>query len=172
MFCLQRNLVALLESSINYLEQAERYEMMAEVLKLLQPFYERSRDFKSMTEMYGKLHTAFRKVVDIMATGRRYLGTYFRIGFYGKVGDHTHTHTYTRTHTCTHTHHTTHNTHTHTQPFGDDNQIEYIYKEPKVTTLGEITLRLQKLYSRKFGAPEIVHIIQESKKVEFYTSSH
>lgn len=83
--CCQRNLVALLESSINYLEQAERYETMAEVLKLLQPIYERSRDFKSMMEMFGKLHSAFRKVVDIVGTGRRYLGTYFRIGFYGKV---------------------------------------------------------------------------------------
>ena len=38
-----------------------------------------------MTEMYGKLHTAFRKVVDIMATGKRYLGTYFRVAFFGKV---------------------------------------------------------------------------------------
>jgi len=34
-----------------------------------------------------------------------------------------------------------------------------------VTTLAELTLRLQKLYSRKFGTTEIVHIIQESGKV-------
>ena len=39
-----------------------------------------------MTEMYGKLHSAFRKVVDIMATGKRYLATYFRVAFFGKVG--------------------------------------------------------------------------------------
>ena len=38
-----------------------------------------------MMEMYGKLHGAYRKVVDIMATGRRYLATYFRIAFYGRV---------------------------------------------------------------------------------------
>ncbi len=82
---LQRNLVALLETSIKYLHQAERYEMMAEAYKLLQPFYEKSRDFKHMMEMYGKLHEAFVKVVDISTTGRRYLGTYFRIAFYGKV---------------------------------------------------------------------------------------
>ena len=42
----QHNLVSLLVSSINYLEHAERYEMMAEVFKLLQPFYEKQRDFK------------------------------------------------------------------------------------------------------------------------------
>ena len=34
-----------------------------------------------------------------------------------------------------------------------------------MTTLAELTLRLQKLYSRKFGSSEIVHIIQESGKV-------
>ena len=39
-----------------------------------------------MMEMFGKLHQAYRKVVDIEETGRRYLGTYFRVAFYGKVG--------------------------------------------------------------------------------------
>lgn len=43
--------------------------------------------------------------------------------------------------------------------------MQFIYKEPKVTALAELTLRLQKLYSRKFGSKDIVHIIQESGKV-------
>jgi hypothetical protein len=51
------------------------------------------------------------------------------------------------------------------QLFGDDNGAQFIYKEPKVTALAELTLRLQKLYSRKFNSKEIVHIIQESGKV-------
>ena len=51
------------------------------------------------------------------------------------------------------------------QPFGDDHEKEFIYKEPKVTTLGELMLRMQKLYARKFGASNIVHIIQEAGKV-------
>lgn len=51
------------------------------------------------------------------------------------------------------------------QPFGEDNGKQFIYKEPKVTALAELTLRLQKLYSRKFGSKDIVHIIQESGKV-------
>ena len=38
-----------------------------------------------MMELFGKLHQAYRKVVDIEETGRRYLGTYFRVGFYGRV---------------------------------------------------------------------------------------
>ena len=35
--------------------------------------------------MFGKLHQAFRKVVEIEVTGKRYLGTYFRVAFFGKV---------------------------------------------------------------------------------------
>ena len=59
--------------------------MMAEVFKLLLPFYERQRDFFHMMEMYGKLHEAFKSVVNIMTTGKRYLGTYFRVAFFGLV---------------------------------------------------------------------------------------
>ena len=51
------------------------------------------------------------------------------------------------------------------QPFGDDHGKQYIYKEPAVTTLAEIVLRLQKLYSKKFGMMTPVNIIQESRKV-------
>ena len=53
------------------------------------------------------------------------------------------------------------------QPFGEDHEKQFIYKEPKVTALAELTLRLQKLYSRKFGSKEIVHIIQESGRVKY-----
>ena len=51
------------------------------------------------------------------------------------------------------------------QPFGDDHEKQYIYKEPAVTTLAEIVLRLQKLYSRKFGPGTPVNIVQESGRV-------
>ena len=99
---------------MGYFEQAERYEMMSEVAKLIQPFYEKARNSKvpfpfihisefhsfihihpflshlphppqNMMEMFGKLHQAYRKVVEIEGSGRRYLGTYFRVAFYGKV---------------------------------------------------------------------------------------
>jgi hypothetical protein len=131
----QKDLVLLLETSMGYMEQAERYEVMSEVAKLLQPFYEEARDSKSMMELFGKLHQAYRKVVDIEETGRRYLGTYFRVGFYGR-------------------------------PFGDDHEHQYVYKEPAVTTLAEVVLRLQKLYSRKFGAGTPVNIVHESGKID------
>lgn len=48
--------------------------------------------------------------------------------------------------------------------FEDEDGKEYIYKEPKLTPLSEISQRLQKLYSDKFG-PENVKMIQDSGKV-------
>ena len=48
--------------------------------------------------------------------------------------------------------------------FEDEDGKEYIYKEPKLTPLSEISQRLLKLYSDKFGA-ENVKMIQDSGKV-------
>lgn len=48
--------------------------------------------------------------------------------------------------------------------FEDEDGKEYIYKEPKLTPLSEISQRLQKLYSDKFGS-ENVKMIQDSGKV-------
>ena len=49
--------------------------------------------------------------------------------------------------------------------FEEEEGKEYIYKEPKLTGLSEISQRLLKLYADKFGA-DSVKIIQDSNKVE------
>ena len=50
------------------------------------------------------------------------------------------------------------------QMFGDDDGKEFIYKEPKITGLAEISQRLENIYSRKHGG-ENVKLIMESAKV-------
>ena len=40
---------------------------------------------KLMSAMFKKLHLAYDKVVDVMATRKRYLATYFKVVFFGKV---------------------------------------------------------------------------------------
>lgn len=49
--------------------------------------------------------------------------------------------------------------------FEEEEGKEYIYKEPKLTGLSEISQRLLKLYADKFGADN-VKIIQDSNKVK------
>jgi hypothetical protein len=49
-------------------------------------------------------------------------------------------------------------------PFNDLNGAEFIYKEPNVTPLSAISLRLQTLFGKRFGADR-VSIIKDSNKV-------
>ena len=48
--------------------------------------------------------------------------------------------------------------------FGDDDGKEFIYKEPKITGLAEISHRLEDIYAKKHGR-ESVKLIMESAKV-------
>ncbi|XP_031567360.1 dedicator of cytokinesis protein 11-like isoform X3 [Actinia tenebrosa] len=128
-----KHLVEFLEKSAMFLERAERYEVMGEVYKLAIPIYEQERDFAGLASAYDNLSKAYRKVVDVMASGKRMLGKYFRVAFFGKV-------------------------------FGDDDGKEYIYKEPKVTSLPEISDRLQEMYTAKYRDNKI-KLIHDSAKV-------
>uniref|UniRef100_A0A8B9GMX1 Dedicator of cytokinesis 9 n=1 Tax=Amazona collaria TaxID=241587 RepID=A0A8B9GMX1_9PSIT len=127
-------LMELLEQCADGLWKAERYELIADIYKLIIPIYEKRRDFERLAHLYDTLHRAYSKVTEVMHTGRRLLGTYFRVAFFGQGF------------------------------FEDEDGKEYIYKEPKLTPLSEISQRLQKLYSDKFGS-ENVKMIQDSGKV-------
>ncbi|XP_042336149.1 dedicator of cytokinesis protein 11 isoform X2 [Sceloporus undulatus] len=127
-------LVELLEQCVEGLWKAERYETIAEISKLIIPIYEKRREFEKLTQMYRTLHGAYTKVLEVMQNKKRLLGTYFRVAFYGQTF------------------------------FEEEDGKEYIYKEPKLTGLSEISFRLLKLYGEKFGA-ENVKIIQDSNKV-------
>ena len=48
--------------------------------------------------------------------------------------------------------------------FSDDDGKEFIYKEPKITGLAEISHRLENMYSKKHGKGS-VKLIMESAKV-------
>jgi len=48
--------------------------------------------------------------------------------------------------------------------FEEDHAIEYVYKEPKLTSLSEISERLGKQYKDKFGA-DVVKMIMDSSPV-------
>ncbi|XP_068107031.1 dedicator of cytokinesis protein 11 isoform X2 [Hyperolius riggenbachi] len=127
-------LVELLEQCVDGLWKAERYEIISEVSKLLVPIYEKRREFEKLTQLYRTLHNAYTKILEVMQTGKRLLGTYFRVAFYGQAF------------------------------FEEEDGKEYVYKEPKLTGLSEISLRLLNLYGEKFGADN-VKMIQDSNKV-------
>nr|XP_040057666.1 dedicator of cytokinesis protein 9 isoform X9 [Gasterosteus aculeatus aculeatus] len=127
-------LMELLEECADGLWKAERYELISDIYKLIIPIYEKRRDFEKLAHLYDTLHRAYSKVTEVMHTGKRLLGTYFRVAFFGQGF------------------------------FEDEDGKEYIYKEPKFTPLSEISQRLLKLYSDKFGQ-ENVKIIQDSGRI-------
>ena len=97
--------------------------------------YEENHDYEALVKCYETLSNFHKKIVELKKTGKRFLGRYFRVGFYNQVF------------------------------FEDDHQMEYIYKEPKVTSLSEICERLKKQYARKFGS-DSVQIIMDSAPIE------
>ncbi|XP_063648359.1 dedicator of cytokinesis protein 9 isoform X43 [Pan troglodytes] len=138
-------LMELLEQCADGLWKAERYELIADIYKLIIPIYEKRRDFERLAHLYDTLHRAYSKVTEVMHSGRRLLGTYFRVAFFGQQYQFTDSETDVEGF------------------FEDEDGKEYIYKEPKLTPLSEISQRLLKLYSDKFGS-ENVKMIQDSGK--------
>uniref|UniRef100_M4AB29 Dedicator of cytokinesis 11 n=1 Tax=Xiphophorus maculatus TaxID=8083 RepID=M4AB29_XIPMA len=127
-------LVEHLEVCVEALWKAERYELITHIAKLIIPIYEKRHEYEKLSRLYDTLHRAYNKIMEVIQSGRRLLGTYFRVAFYGQGF------------------------------FEEEDGKEYIYKEPKLTGLSEISQRLLTLYGDKFG-PENVKIIQDSNKV-------
>uniref|UniRef100_A0A3Q1ERQ1 Dedicator of cytokinesis 11 n=1 Tax=Acanthochromis polyacanthus TaxID=80966 RepID=A0A3Q1ERQ1_9TELE len=127
-------LVEHLEVCVEALWKAERYELITHIAKLIIPIYEKRHEYEKLSRLYDTLHRAYNKIMEVIQSGRRLLGTYFRVAFYGQGF------------------------------FEEEDGKEYIYKEPKLTGLSEISQRLLTLYGEKFG-PENVKIIQDSNKV-------
>lgn len=107
-------LMELLEECADGLWKAERYELISDIYKLIIPIYEQRRDFEvrvsfvlllrvvrlchpqilkrillrfhqKLAHLYDTLHRAYSKVTEVMHTGKRLLGTYFRVAFFGQV---------------------------------------------------------------------------------------
>ena len=124
-----------LETARKFLVKGDRFEALVPLSRLVIPIYEKNRDFRRLTSVYEALYLACQNAVKVSQNGRRYLGKYFRVAFYG-------------------------------QPFFEEEDgKEYIYKEPKVTSLTEVSNRLWKLYAEKLGQDN-VRLIMDSKRVD------
>nr|XP_017452320.2 dedicator of cytokinesis protein 10 isoform X15 [Rattus norvegicus] len=129
-------LVEQLYMCVEFLWKSERYELIADVNKPIIAVFEKQRDFKKLSDLYYDIHRSYLKVAEVVNSEKRLFGRYYRVAFYGQaVGF-----------------------------FEEEEGKEYIYKEPKLTGLSEISQRLLKLYADKFGADN-VKIIQDSNKV-------
>lgn len=124
-----------LKECAELLDRAERYECLGELYRLIVPVYEERRDYAALAAAYEHLMQAYTKVGDVNRSGKRLLGRFYRVIFFGQMY------------------------------FEEDSGVEYVYKEPKITSLAEISERLQQQYKDKFGA-DAVRIIMDSAVVD------
>ncbi|XP_058060238.1 dedicator of cytokinesis protein 9 [Anopheles bellator] len=124
-----------LKECAEYLDRAERLECLGELYRLIIPILESRRDYHGLTQCYEHLTQAYNRVIEFQKSGKRLLGRFYRVIFFGQAY------------------------------FEEENGVEYVYKEPKVTSLSEISERLHKQYRDKFGIDN-VKIMMDSAPVD------
>ncbi|XP_055302716.1 dedicator of cytokinesis protein 9 isoform X2 [Sitodiplosis mosellana] len=130
----EQMLLEQLKDCAEYLDRGERYECLGELYRLIVPILENKRDYTMLAQCYEHLAQSYSKVNEVNRSGKRMLGRFYRVVFFGQIY------------------------------FEEDSGVEYIYKEPKLTSLSEISERLYKQYKDKYGA-DCVKMIQDSSPV-------
>ncbi|RWS30486.1 dedicator of cytokinesis protein 9-like protein [Leptotrombidium deliense] len=133
-FC-EENLLKSLEQAVELFTKGERYEVVPEVYKLMIPLHEKSKNYETLSRIHKNIAESYDKVIMAKKSGKRLLGHYYRVAFFGK------------------------------EFFEENSGREFIYKEPKVTSLSEISQRLKDLFGQKFGASN-VRLIMSEKEID------
>ncbi|XP_064426778.1 dedicator of cytokinesis protein 6 isoform X4 [Mirounga angustirostris] len=129
-------LVGLLEQAAAYFTMGGLYEAVNEVYKTLIPILEAHRDYKKLAAVHGKLQEAFTKIMH-QSSGWEMQRVF---GTYFRVGF-------------------------YGARFGDLDEQEFVYKEPSITKLAEISHRLEEFYTERFGE-DVVEIVKDSNPVD------
>lgn len=74
-----------LDNCVPLVERAERYEMLSPLYKLIIPMYEKCRNYERLSQCYENLSQAYTKIAHGNRMGKRLLGRYYRIAFFGQV---------------------------------------------------------------------------------------
>nr|CAD2191044.1 unnamed protein product [Meloidogyne enterolobii] len=86
---------------------SERYEAIGPIYRLSVPIFEKQLDFKYLVGIYAELQQASSRAAEIKLNSKRHLGSYFKVVFHGE------------SHFC------------------DEHKTEWVYREPKLTSLAE-----------------------------------
>ncbi|XP_026816048.1 dedicator of cytokinesis protein 9 isoform X1 [Rhopalosiphum maidis] len=130
----EQALLERLEACAISLRRAELYECFGELYKLVIPVYEHRKDYHALADCYRTVGNAYDTAVSARQSGRRMLGRYYRVTLFGQAY------------------------------FGDQHGVEFVYKEPKLTPLSDISERLLCQYGDKFGRDN-VRIIMDSSTI-------
>ena len=141
--------VHLIEKAANFFEKAQMFELLPSVYKLILPLYEERNDFTRLAHLHQHIADQLKKVdppvsaiLDVADAFPTPLpGSDKRcFGTYFRVGFYGYR-------------------------FGDLNGEEFVYKEPAITKLSEISHRLEAFYAERLGKA-VVEVIKDSNVVE------
>lgn len=76
-------MIGLLEQASELFREAHLYEAVSEVYKIVLPIYEAHRNHLELEKVYLKLSECYTELVN--RGEHRFLGSYFRVGFYGLI---------------------------------------------------------------------------------------
>lgn len=74
-----------LKDCAEYLDRAERFECLGELYRLILPILENRRDYIALSQSCEHLAQCYNKVVEVMKSGKRLLGRFYRVVFFGQV---------------------------------------------------------------------------------------
>ncbi|EJW82008.1 hypothetical protein WUBG_07082, partial [Wuchereria bancrofti] len=72
-----------IEKLVQTLIMAERYEAVGPVCRLAIPIYEQQKNYRALVSIYAELQQTFALADQMKVSGKRHLGTYFKVLFYG-----------------------------------------------------------------------------------------
>lgn len=79
------SLLEQLERCAELLVKAERYELLGDLYRLIIPIYEEKRNYEMLAHCYQNLTQAYNKIIEVTRSGKRLLGRYYRVAFFGQV---------------------------------------------------------------------------------------
>ncbi|KAE9549990.1 hypothetical protein FO519_006810, partial [Halicephalobus sp. NKZ332] len=141
--------VHLMEKAGNFFEKAQMYELLPTLYKLIFPIFEEKADFSRLSQIHQYLAEQLKKVdpplkaiLDVSDPFETPLpGADKRcFGTYFRVGFYGY-------------------------KFGDLNGEEFVYKEPAITKLNEISHRLESFYAERLGKTTL-EVIKDSNDVD------
>jgi hypothetical protein len=74
-----------LETCAEMLDKAERFELLGHLYRLIIPMYEKKRNYQALANCYAHLTQACNKIVQVNKSGKRLLGRFYKVAFFGSV---------------------------------------------------------------------------------------
>ncbi|CAL2027501.1 unnamed protein product [Caenorhabditis brenneri] len=115
------NLGAKIDKTAAALMLAERFEAVGPLYRLIVPVLEKNMNFTSLVSVYAELQQTYSRAAEVRSSGKRHLGAYFRVRFYGE------------------------------QHFRQEHNTDWIYREVGLTSLATFSLEIKAKCQRQVG---------------------